>query len=470
MLFNTWFFVAFFVVVYLIYLRLRHEGQNRLLLAASLFFYGFWDVRFAALLVLSSAFDWYCGRRMKQSATDRGRRFWVGAVVVSNMGILGAFKYYDFFVNSLTTSLQWLGFHPSSLALGVIVPVGISFYTFQTISYVIDLYRGDVEECRSLRDYLLFVSFFPQLVAGPIERASHLIRQVTRVRTITVEGVRLGVWHLVLGYFLKVFAADNLAGIADDAFAHGQSGATLLLGVYAFAFQIYCDFGGYSEIARGLAYLMGFELMENFRVPYFATGPREFWRRWHISLSTWLRDYLYIPLGGSHKGTARMYVNLMLTMLLGGLWHGAQWKFVLWGLYQGILLVSERLLESRLNFSSRPSDPWTLSRAARAAVFFQFTCLGWLIFRCNEIAQIWRVPLAVIQNFNPGPVDVQTLQLIALLVAPVLIIDLWREGAASPAFVFRWPWPFRWATSLVMISLVLLLGSRGGVQFIYFQF
>ena len=470
MLFNTWVFVAFFVVVYLLYLRLRHDGQNRLLLAASLFFYAFWDVRFAGLLILSSAFDWYGGRRLVHSATDRERRFWVGAVVVSNLGILGVFKYYDFFIDSLTTALNWLGYQPPALSLGLIVPVGVSFYTFQTISYVIDLYRGDVEECRSLRDYLLFVAFFPQLVAGPIERASHLIKQVLRPRIITTEGVRRGLWHLILGYFLKVFVADNIAVIADEAFLGGKTGASLLLGVYAFAFQIYCDFGGYSEIARGLSLLMGFDLMENFRVPYAATGPREFWRRWHISLSTWLRDYLYIPLGGSRLGVSRMYANLMLTMLLGGLWHGAQWKFVLWGLYQGTLLVIERRIESRVALSSADSDPWTFNRAIRALVFFQFTCMGWLIFRCNDLAQIYQIPLAVVRSFNPSVVDWQTLQVMVFLILPVVVIDIFRERNRTPAFVFEWPRPVRWATSLIMIGLVLLLGSRGSAQFIYFQF
>jgi D-alanyl-lipoteichoic acid acyltransferase DltB (MBOAT superfamily) len=470
MIFNTWVFVAFFVVVYLIYLRLRHEGQNWLLMSGSLFFYAFWDVRFAVLLVLSSAFDWYCGHRIMQSDDDRTRRFWVGAVVVSNMGILALFKYYDFFVNSLTALLAMLGFHPPSLAIGTVVPVGVSFYTFQTISYVIDLYRGDVKECRSLRDYLLFVSFFPHMIAGPIQRASRLIKQVTLPRTISVATLRLGIWHLVLGYFMKVYAADNLAAIADEAFTHGRTGATLLLGVYAFAFQIYCDFGGYSEMARGLAYLMGFEFLENFNSPYLTTGPREFWRRWHISLSTWLRDYLYIPLGGNHRGVRRMYINLMVTMVLGGLWHGARWKFVLWGLYQGILLVGERLIEPRLPLSRAPSDPWSVGRMLRAAVFFQFTCFGWLIFRCNDVSQVWKVPAAVARNFAWTVADERTLVIIAMLAVPVLILDCCREWVGHGAFVFRWPLPLRWAVCVVMIGLVALFGSRGGAQFIYFQF
>ncbi|MBI3269085.1 MAG: MBOAT family protein [Planctomycetes bacterium] len=472
MLFNSWVFVVFFVVVYVLYLRLGHEGQNRLLLAASFLFYGWWDVRFLGLLILSSSFDWYCGLLLSRTESIPRRKALVAAVVLSNLGILAAFKYCDLFLGSLEAVLRFFGGHPGTLALGVVVPVGVSFYTFQTIGYVVDLYRGDVAPCGSLRDYLLFVSFFPQLVAGPIERASHLLGQVTGRRTLAAPALREALWHLVLGFFLKVCVADNLAPMAEEGFGNpDSSGLMALIGLYAFAFQIYCDFGGYSEIARGLAKLMGFELMENFRMPYFATGPREFWRRWHISLSTWLRDYLYLPLGGNRLGARRTYRNLLLTMLLGGLWHGAQWKFVLWGLYQGTLLMVERALVPEEGRGGAPARrPWTPGRALRTFFFFQLVCVGWLLFRCDAVRQVWELPVRMVTRFGARPSDLQALAVLCLLVAPVLVLDVLRERAGRVGFVFAWPAAARWATCVLLLALVALFGARGGQQFIYFQF
>lgn len=474
MLFNSWVFVLFFVVVYLLYLRLGHRHQNWLLLAASYLFYGAWDWRFLGLLALSTVVDYFCGiwiARARSAALRRG--ILITSISVS-LSILGFFKYCDFFIENVVALLQGLGLHPSLITLNIILPVGISFYTFQTMSYTIDVYRGRMAPCTRLSDFALFVSFFPQLVAGPIERATNLVPQVVQPRVLRWPQVRSGLWLLVQGYFLKVAIADNAAPIADAAFrAPAASGGTALLGIYAFALQIYCDFAGYSSIARGLAKLMGFELMVNFRQPYLAVNPSDFWQRWHISLSSWLRDYLYIPLGGNRNGAARTGRNLMLVMLLGGLWHGAEWRFVIWGLYHGLLLM---LLRRRA--AAREGSEWL--RPLRAIAFFQLTCFGWLIFRCNDLAQIWTFPAAIFGNLDWSAANQQSLWVLLFLGLPVLALDLVdeygrraipAEASAAPRPLWHWVRASaRLAGVLYMLAMLFVCGVRGGTQFIYFQF
>lgn len=479
MVFNSWIFVVFFVVVYLLYVRMNHSQQNWMLLIASYLFYGWWDYRFLTLLAVSSIIDYLAGLAIAASRSQAQRRLYLIVSMTSNLSLLGFFKYYDFFAGSLHAALNSLGIEVSISLLNIALPVGISFYTFQSMSYGIDVYLGWVKPCRNLRDFLLFVSFFPQLVAGPIERATNLIQQVVHPRVLTPQLIRSGLWLLLEGFFMKVFIADNAAILADRTFSQpAPTGAQAMLGIYAFALQIYGDFGGYSQIARGLANLLGFELMLNFRQPYLAVNPSDFWTRWHISLSTWLRDYLYIPLGGNKKGRHRTYVNLMLTMLLGGLWHGAAWKFIIWGLYQGSLLIVFRL------FTTRHADarPIWWQWPFKAFAYFQLTCFGWLIFRCDSVSQILSFPKAIVSNFSFRGADKQTLFALLFLSIPLLILDLCNEFKAEiGAFIAHagqahWP-----ATRLVrtgafaaaavfMLILIFLAGVRGGHQFIYFQF
>lgn len=481
MLFNSWLFVGFFVAVYLIYLRVGHPAQNWLLLGASYFFYACWDWRFLSLILISTGIDFLCARRMEVAATARTRRRLLLLSVTANLGLLGAFKYYDFFVSNLHALLTTVGLPCPLPTLGIIVPVGISFYTFQTMSYTIDVYRGRMPACRSLRDFALYVAFFPQLVAGPIERGQRLLPQVQQPRVLTPGGLRRGVWWVLLGYFMKVYVADNLSPWVDLAFSAAPvSGPTAFIGTYAFAFQIYCDFAGYSLIARGTALLMGFDLMENFHMPYLAVNPSDFWRRWHISLSTWLRDYLYIPLGGNRHGPRRTYVNLALTMLLGGLWHGAQWKFVLWGAFHGLLLILFRLFER----SPAPADGTSTARtpAPRSSLlaafrrlgatlgFFHLVCFGWLIFRCESLRQVWEFPYRIVTDWNWEAADREQLAVFGLLVGPVILLDLVAEWRRDVDFVVRWPWPVRQAAYVTILAVLALLGSRGQEQFIYFQF
>ncbi|MBN2319805.1 MAG: MBOAT family protein [Acidobacteria bacterium] len=479
MLFNSWVFIVFFIVVYLLYLRFERNSQNWLLLFSSYIFYSFWDWRFLSLLLISTLVDYYCGINISTSATRYRKRILLVTSLSVNLGLLAVFKYYDFFISSFIDVAAKIGFHPSIHTMGLILPMGISFYTFQTLSYTIDIYRGKLEPCKNLRDFALFVTFFPQLVAGPIERATHLIAQIVSPRYLNTPQIRKGAWLLLQGYFFKVVVADNAAVIVDRVFgAEDISGTSALIGIYGFALQIYGDFAGYSKIARGLANLMGFDLRLNFKQPYLATNPSEFWSRWHISLSSWLRDYLYISLGGNRRGKRRTYINLMTTMLLGGLWHGAHWKFVLWGLYHGLVLVIFRFLADFRAFN-RISSGWL--KPFRIFLFFQIVCFGWLIFRCESLEQIWTFPVAIWSGLAFTPVDKIDIQAIIFLAVPVIILDLIEEYASSLKRLVSvssgtheiWI-KFRYVLYAVpvvyILAMIFLCGVRGGTEFIYFQF
>jgi len=470
-IFNSTDFVAFFLVVYLAYIGLPKRGQNVLLLFASYFFYGWWDVRFLSLLAVSTLVDFTIARRLAHVAAPRSRRLLLGLSVVVNLGILGFFKYFGFFAESLSALLAPIGLDPGRPVLDIVLPVGISFYTFQTLSYTIDVYRRNLEPTTRLLEFAVFVSFFPQLVAGPIERASHLLPQIGRERVIDYRMIREGAWLVLLGYFKKVVVADNLARISSQVFTDPESahGVFILTGVLAFAGQIYADFSGYSDIARGISRLMGFDLMQNFRAPYFAVNPPDLWRRWHISLSTWLRDYLFVSLGGGAGGTARMLRNVMITMLLGGLWHGAAWHFVAWGLYHGVILCGHRALapvSARLR-AAVPA-PAVLRQAAAIAVTFTLTCGSYVLFAVSDLGDVVVLARNLVSDFSFER-RVELLTVLALC-APVALLDLAQEHAGDEFAVKRWPRPFRFATYVLLVSLILLWGVPGGQEFIYFQF
>ncbi len=354
MLFNSLEFVVFFAVVLALYSVLNHPRQNALLLVASYVFYGAWDYRFLLLLIGTTLVDYAVGLAIDRRSDPAARRRILMFSIVANLGVLGVFKYFNFFADSLVEFAGLFGLSVSPVTLNIVLPVGISFYTFQSMAYTIDVYRGHLKPCRSLPDFALYVTFFPQLVAGPIERATHLLPQIYARRVMTAEKIGSGLSLIALGFFKKVVMADNLAPTVNEIFAKqgGYTAEEVLVGAIFFAFQIYGDFSGYTDIARGTSRVLGFELMDNFREPYFARSPSDFWQRWHISLSTWLRDYLYISLGGNRGGRLTTYRNLILTMLLGGLWHGAAWNFVWWGLYHGTLLVGYRWYEERFGRST----------------------------------------------------------------------------------------------------------------------
>jgi D-alanyl-lipoteichoic acid acyltransferase DltB (MBOAT superfamily) len=358
MLFNSFTFVLFLAVVLPLYYLLSHRGQNRLLVVASCVFYGAWSWWFLALLLFSIFIDYSLAHAIHASADDRRRKFLVTVSCVLNLGALAFFKYANFLVGNVTGLLDLLHLPVPPVYLHILLPIGISFYTFHSLSYIIDIYRRVLIPLHSFTDYALYVLYFPQLVAGPIARAHDLIPQLHNPRVVTRDHLVQGCWLILWGFFKKLVIADNLAVVADQIFASTpDSGVTCLIGVYAFALQIYGDFSGYTDIARGLGKLMGINLAFNFNLPYLARNPADFWHRWHISLSTWLRDYLYIPLGGNRGGPVKTGRNLLLTMLLGGLWHGAAWHYVAWGGYHGLFLIAHRLVSRRPGSPAAPARP-----------------------------------------------------------------------------------------------------------------
>lgn len=473
MLFNSFDFLYFFPIAYAGYLLSSRwlRLQNLWLLAASFVFYGWWDWRFLGLMVFSITVDWHIGRTMARTAAPSRRKNLLRLSVVTQLGVLGFFKYFGFFAHSAAAALASLGLQVHAPTLEIVLPVGISFYTFQTMSYTIDLYRGRMDPVRRWTDFALYISFFPQLVAGPIERATHLIPQVLSPRRIDAPGVLAGIHLIVVGFFKKVVIADNLAVVANRVFDHyGEySGVDTLIGALAFTFQIYCDFSGYSDIARGLARLMGFDIMLNFRLPYFATSPSDFWRRWHISLSSWLRDYLYISLGGNRGGEARTYRNLALTMLLGGLWHGPAWNFVLWGAFHGIILILYRRAETwAAGRTRRPVFPLAVRVGAQMAVMFCLTVVGWILFRSRSADQAWQMLTRL--GFASSEHTWELLHALLFYTLPLIGAQVIQHFRRDLFWLPRWPAPVVGAVYAILVALTLVLGVRESMEFIYFQF
>ncbi|MDG2307477.1 MAG: MBOAT family protein [Candidatus Binatia bacterium] len=472
MLFNSFEFWAFFALVLMGLYLLPRRGINVFLLLASYAFYGAWDARFLSLLWISTVVDYIVGIRLHASEDPGVRKRWLLVSLATNLGILGFFKYVGFFSASLQTLLEPTGARLAPWAIEVVLPVGISFYTFQTLSYTIDIYRRQLVPTRSLIDFGLYVSFFPQLVAGPIERATHLLPQIQRQRRATTNDIASGTWLSLWGLFKKVVIADNLAPLVDAVYAPGVSatGAEVLFATYAFTFQIYCDFSGYTDIARGIARIMGFDLMRNFDVPYFSASIGEYWRRWHISLSNWLRDYLYIPLGGNRGTTFRTVSNLMITMVLGGLWHGAAWTFVVWGAFHGALLGLERALQP-LGLRVRkawPSGAY-LRKAAAIFVTFHLLCFGFVIFRAESLAHAGALLSQLVGPFHAVSVA-QWVRPLAMLLGPLMLMELIQWKTDEPEIVLRWPFLARAVLYTGLLLAIVLLGEDGGTPFIYFQF
>jgi D-alanyl-lipoteichoic acid acyltransferase DltB (MBOAT superfamily) len=476
MLFNSaQFLLAFLPAVLAIYYFLPHRAQNIFLVVASCFFYSCWDWRFLLPLLFTTSLDYVIARRMVAAtlagAPDVVRRRLMVVSVVTNLGLLGVFKYFNFFAQSAVQLSRQFGAEVELQVFEIILPVAISFYTFQALSYTIDVYRGELHPTESFWDFFLAVLYFPHLVAGPIQRAASLLPQITQPRVIRRDQVFEGLHLMLWGYFKKVYIADNLAPFVDAAFSGAQpSTAAVLVGVLAFTFQIYCDFSGYTDIARGIAKLMGFEFGLNFNLPYCAVNPSDFWRRWHISLSSWLGDYLYKPLGGSRTGRWLTYRNLMLTMLLGGLWHGAAWNYVLWGAYHGLIQVLHRVhapLLARLGqrFAHRPA----LWLGIRMACMFLMTCYGWLLFRATSLEQVAQMTLALLQP--AGAMDWAGLGGVARLVAPLVLVQCIQWHTRDLYFT-RHLWsgpPARVITYATMVYTSVFLGGQPQ-SFVYFQF
>ncbi len=476
MIFNSIEFLIFLPCVLVLYFILTHRAQNVLLLGASYAFYGFWDWRFLSLILVSTFVDFFVGRALGRAGDPRVRKQLLTISLVANLGILGFFKYFDFFVVSAVDFIELIGFTAHEPTLRILLPVGISFYTFQTLSYTLDVYRREMKPTNDLLSFALFVAFFPQLVAGPIERARRLLPVLSAPRTVSWPGIAVGLELILIGFFKKVGIADTVAPLVDARFFDPtkSSGQELLLGAYLFSIQIYCDFSGYSDIARGTARLFGVPLMRNFEQPYLSRSITEFWRRWHISLSSWLRDYLYISLGGNRGGRFKTYRNLMLTMLLGGLWHGASWTFVIWGGIHGLYLALHKWL-MELRGIKRPSPPNSIvGNLIAIIVTFNLVTLTWVFFRADSL-EIALTYFDGILAWQPASAGVDRLEILSprllILIAGLLVIDIWQARRGDHALMLSWHGAVRsFGYASLLIGMFLLANLNENIPFIYFQF
>lgn len=465
MLFNSLAFALFFPLVFVLYVAFFNRNirlRNLFIWVVSYVFYGWWDVRFLALIALSTLIDYVVAIQLDKTTVEPERKRLLVVSLVANLGILGVFKYFGFFAENLQALGGYLGYTFSWTTLHLVLPVGISFYTFQTLSYTIDVYRKRLPATHDFVAFSAYVSYFPQLVAGPIERAPHILPQFERLQTVDYDKLRVGFSWIVWGLFKKVVVADNLAVYVNRLYESlpAANSLALLFGALCFAFQIYCDFSGYSDIARGTAKCMGFDLMQNFRQPYFATSLTDFWRRWHISLSSWFRDYVYVPLGGNRSTTNR---NLLVVFLLSGLWHGANWTFILWGGLHGLLLIGERTFNRYFPLTSS-----VFLKAIGWGYVFTFVCFAWVLFRCPDLAsiQLYFTRLftmgfalyAPIVTFGLGFAQL----LLCVIVIGLLLAYEWRVSHNEGVF--------SWINLFVLCFLIFLLGRDGQNEFIYFQF
>lgn len=462
MIFSSFTFIHYFAFVLAFYWLLPKKSiQNPGLLAASYIFYGWVHPWFCILIATSTVVDYFCALSIGRWREHK-KKFLLTSLVV-NFGILCFYKYFNFFIENVSAVFSMLGMSPDLPLLRLILPVGISFYTFQSLSYTIDVYRDQIKPRRSLIDVALYISFFPQLVAGPIERAGNLLPQFERKRVFDFNQVEQGVALIIRGYFKKLIVADNLSFFVDKIYMMESPGLYLFVaGTLLFGIQIYTDFSGYTDIARGTAKMLGFELMRNFNNPYLSVSPADFWRRWHISLSTWIRDYIYIPLGGSLNVTFRRYaINTILTMFLCGLWHGAAWNYILWGVFHGVLLVSYRAVGrgSRWRPAGLPAKvfSWLLM------LFFIF--VGWSIFRASSMA--WWLHtmknMSIAHDQGALTVILYLLVLLAFYSLPLLVLYILQEKKKGAAYLHS-------LVQACMLIIIMIFHSRTGQDFIYFQF
>ncbi len=458
MLFHTWTFLLFFIVVYAGYIALRKTRfWLHWLLVASYVFYGWWNPLYLTLIVYSTLLDYVLVILMDRS---RNKKLWIVVSLVSNLGLLGFFKYAGFFTENFNRLLAFAGVEYALPAPDLLLPVGISFFTFQSMSYTIDFYRGEVHRERSLLRFAVFVSLFPQLVAGPIERARELLPQLNQFPKITAKDCADGLSLFVVGLFKKLALADYLAMYVDDVYSSPGSynSSALLLATFAFAWQIYFDFSGYTDMARGIGLTMGIRLMQNFNNPYVATGLGDFWSRWHISLSTWFRDYVYIPLGGNRRGDWSMYRNLFLTMVISGLWHGAAWTFVVWGALHAVGVMLTRRAERSL---------WYLElvpRFVKQLLVFGFVCFAWIFFRAANLDDAWLIVTRLVTtSWSDSSFPLLALLLVGSIWAYQFVYESRLRG------LLEWL-PLRVILVTGMLMYLFSVPGTGSEAFIYFQF
>ncbi|WP_405606333.1 MBOAT family O-acyltransferase [Polaribacter sp. Asnod1-A03] len=485
MIFNSLDFAVFLPVVFILYWFVFYKNlkqQNLLIVAASYLFYGWWDWRFLSLIFFSTVVDFLIGRKLKIEKEHTKRKILLWVSILVNLGFLGFFKYYNFFLDNFISAFSFFGTEIQVNNLNIILPVGISFYTFQTLSYTIDVYRKKLEPTEDFIVFAAFVSFFPQLVAGPIERATHLLPQFTKEKKIKFINIQFGVIRVLWGLFKKVVIADRLALTVNTVYNSPDEfgGIHYIIATILFAFQIYCDFSGYSDIAIGVARMFNFKLMENFKSPYFSKSLGEFWRRWHISLSTWFRDYLYIPLGGNRVNTFRMYFNLFLVFVVSGFWHGAQWTFIIWGFVHGIILIIENIVNTKkLNLDKKKSAFFNFIK-----IIFTFciVCFAWVFFRANSTNDAFLI-ISNLFDFSQSLVTItRGMHLYInnplwkflgnfLLICILLLVEfLVIKNKLNEAKIIKKRPLIRWSIYTSLVLAILIFGYFEVNQFIYFQF
>ena len=476
MLFNSIEFLVFLPIVFLLYwffFNKNLKGQNLLILVSSYVFYGWWDYRFLSLIVLSTVVDYFIGLNIPKKSSEQSRKTLLWCSIFFNLGVLGVFKYYDFFIESWIDLFNSMGYEIKSIrTLKLILPVGISFYTFQTMSYTIDIYKRKLNPTSDFISFASFVSFFPQLVAGPIERASNLLPQILKKREINYEQINQGLKLILWGMFKKVVVADSLAPLVNDIFLNyeSQGGLTLWLGAIYFSFQIYCDFSGYSDIAIGTSKLFGFELMSNFKFPYFSRNIGEFWRRWHISLSTWFRDYLYIPLGGSQGNKYLSLRNIFIIFSVSGFWHGANWTFIAWGLFHSILFIPSFLFKmNRKHIGSFIAEerffPTVIEVFQVVSTFFLVT-IGWVFFRSPSITAAvgyFKKSLLLENQIEATPNEI-------ILYLLILIFIEWIGRFDERDITVKIPKHLKIVFALILVILIFINFTVESQEFIYFNF
>ncbi len=501
MLFNSFDFLLFFPIVTLIYFLIPHKFRYIWLLVTSYYFYMSWNPEYAVLIAVSTVITFLSGIFIDRSKTVKTKKLCVAASFVLNLAILFFFKYFNFASDLVETFLVRIGIIYDVPSLSLLLPVGISFYTFQALSYTLDVYRGELKPERNLAKYALFVSFFPQLVAGPIERSKNLLPQFDEVHKFNFDRMKSGLQLMLWGLFQKMIIADRSAILVNEVYnnIHNYNGIIVFFATILFAFQIYCDFAGYSSIAIGAARVMGFKLMQNFNSPYFATSIPDFWKRWHISLTSWFRDYLYIPLGGNRKGEFRKYLNISIVFLVSGLWHGARLNFVVWGLIHAIMQVVSLTTEKKRSVLRKKYVPKKLCGVynfLRILMTFALTTFAWIFFRANNLSDAFIViknmftpyPLlsdflntasfssmtGLYQAYFPAAVfNLREVILVTVCIVIMFVVEFIRQKGGIQTKFEKLPFFIRWPILYIFIFAILIFGVYGSTavqQFIYFQF
>lgn len=479
MLFNSLEFLVFLPIIFILYwfvVNKHLKSQNVFLLACSYLFYSFWDWRFLFLLAFSTLLDYFTGIMIFKAPNLRTKKIWLVLSISINLGFLAVFKYYNFFAESATQVLKKLGFESHFTLINIILPVGISFYTFHGMSYVLDIFYNRIKPTRNFVDYSLFVSFFPLLVAGPIERATHLLPQLQNTRTFRYNQAVDGLKQILWGLFKKVVIADNCAEVVNEVFTNygSYSGSTLAVGAVLFAFQIYGDFSGYSDIALGTARLFGIELLRNFAYPYFSRDIAEFWRRWHISLSSWFKDYLYIPIGGSKGSIFRQVRNIFIIFIVSGFWHGANWTFIFWGLLNALYIIPLVILKenrSNLDIVAKGQVLPNFRDLLNIILTFGLTVFAWIFFRSPTLVDAFNYVKGI---FNGSLFTIpMVVTRFIIVIIPIFLLVEWcgrNEKYAIEKVALRWPRYSRWLVYALIVFSIGMFMQTSETPFIYFQF